>query len=63
MPDLRGDANNDGVTNFEDLNLVLVNFGRVGEDLPGDLNDDNRVNNTDLNIVLAYFGSPCLPPN
>jgi hypothetical protein len=61
--DLRGDANNDGVTNFADLNLVLSQFGQEGDDLEGDLNNDSVVNMIDLNVVLALFGSPCLPPN
>lgn len=60
--DLRGDANNDGVTNFGDLNIVLTHFGQTGEDLPGDVTRDGAVDMTDLNVVLALFGSPCIPP-
>jgi hypothetical protein len=63
LPDLRGDANNDGVTNFEDLNAVLASFGQSGADLDSDLNNDNVVDFIDLNFVLVTFGSPCLPPN
>lgn len=63
LPDLRGDANADGVTNFNDLNLVLADFGLKGEDLDADLNNDGAVDFTDINFVLATFGSPCLPPN
>jgi hypothetical protein len=61
--DLRGDANNDGVTNFEDLNLVLSQYAQKGDALEGDLNNDSVVNMIDLNVVLALFGSPCIPPN
>ncbi len=61
--DLRGDANGDGITNFEDLNLVLTNFGAKGEDLEGDLNNDGLVDFIDLNFVLFTYASPCLPPN
>ncbi len=61
--DLRGDANSDGVTNFEDLNAVLADFGLEGEDLDADLNNDGTVDFIDLNFVLVTFGSPCLPPN
>ena len=61
--DLRADANNDGVTNFEDLNAVLADFGLEGDDLDADLNNDSVVDFIDLNFVLVTFGSPCLPPN
>lgn len=60
--DLRGDANNDGVTDFDDLNAVLVSFGLSGDELPGDVTNDGTVDMTDLNVVLSLFGSPCLPP-
>ena len=61
--DLRGDANNDGITNFEDLNLILSQYGQKGEDLEGDINNDGAVEFFDLNVVLVLFGSPCLPPH
>ncbi len=56
--DLPGDLNDDGVVNFTDLNLVLSNFGAMGEPgmTPGDANGDGAVNFTDLNIVLSGFG-------
>jgi hypothetical protein len=63
FPDLRGDANGDGVTNFEDLNLVLTDFGLEGENIPGDINNDGVVDFVDLNVVLVLYGSPCIPPN
>lgn len=61
--DLRGDANNDGMTDFTDLSLVLSSFGQSGDDLPGDLNNDGVVDFFDINFVLFTFASPCLPPN
>lgn len=61
--DLRGDANDDGITDFADLNLVLSNFGQTGPDLPGDLNNDGVIDFIDINFVVFTFGSPCLPPN
>lgn len=61
--DLRADANNDGATDFADLNIILANFGAKGQDNPGDLNRDGVVDMTDLNIILVLFGSPCIPPN
>lgn len=54
-----GDANNDGLVNFTDLNFVLSNFGQSGPAIPGDLNLDDVVNFTDLNLVLSNFAVPC----
>lgn len=53
-----GDANDDRIVDFSDLNAVLVGFGSSGE-LGGDLNNDRIVNFEDLNIVLVAFGSAC----
>lgn len=54
---VHGDANCDGVVNFADLNTVLGNFGRVGDNIPGDLNGDGKVDMADLNEVLGNFGN------
>lgn len=61
--DLRGDANNDGVTDFRDLNQVLADYGLEGDNLDADLNNDSVVDFIDLNFIVFTFGSPCLPPN
>lgn len=58
-PLLDGDANNDGVVDFADVNAVLSDFGAIDTfpgQLPGDVNNDGAVNFTDLNTTLANFG-------
>ncbi|MGD9693673.1 MAG: hypothetical protein AB7G17_06530 [Phycisphaerales bacterium] len=57
-----GDANNDGLVNFSDLNIVLSNYGQSGVGAAGDLNLDDVVNFTDLNLLLSNFGAPCPTP-
>lgn len=54
-----GDANYNGIVNFDDLNIVLSNFSKTGVGIPGDLNFDGRVDFLDLNIVLGGFGATC----
>jgi len=54
---LAGDANGDGVVDFEDLALLLGQFGQSGECLAGDLNGDGVVDFADLAMVLANFGT------
>ena len=56
-----GDANNDRVVNFGDLNLVLGAFGQTGTPgaVAGDPNGDGVVNFADLNLTLSNFGSGC----
>ncbi|MGD9691987.1 MAG: hypothetical protein AB7G17_04040 [Phycisphaerales bacterium] len=54
-----GDANGDGVVNFDDLNLVLSDFGRSGIGLAGDVSRDGQVTFIDLNFVLSFFGGGC----
>jgi hypothetical protein len=54
---LPGDADNDGVVDFADLNTVLSGFGQSGEALPGDLDQDGAVGFSDLNEVLSNFGA------
>jgi choice-of-anchor B domain-containing protein len=58
-PLLAGDANNDGIVDFADLNAVLGSFGQSGF-LPGivqgDVNNDGLVDFADLNATLANFG-------
>lgn len=56
-----GDANGDNLVNFADLNIVLANYGAVGQPgaVPGDVNGDGRVTFSDLNLVLSYFSASC----
>ncbi len=58
----RGDANGDLVVNFEDLEIVLDNWGAVGTPgfLEGDVNCDGRTNFSDLEWVLEHWGNDCL---
>jgi len=51
-----GNADDNPLVNFLDLNTVLSQFGQSGDDLPGDVNDDGVVDFLDLNEVLTYFG-------
>lgn len=54
-----GDADGNGAVNFTDLNIVLSQFGQMGDGLDGDVNEDANVNFADLNIVLSNFGIVC----
>jgi len=56
-----GDANGDGLVDFNDLSIVLGAFGQSGAGLPGDLNGDGQVDFADLSIVLGNFGTDCNP--
>ncbi len=53
---LLADANDDGVADFADFNLVLSNYGASGPGLAGDLNGDGVVDFLDLNLILANYG-------
>ncbi len=57
-----GDANNDQLVNFVDLNLVLGFFGQSAPNIPGDVSQDCTVDFLDLNIVLSAFGANCAAP-
>ena len=52
-----GDANGDGVVDFDDLAIVLGQFGQSGAGLQGDLNGDGVVDFDDLAVVLGNFGA------
>lgn len=56
-----GDATDDLLVNFADLNIVLSQFGQSGPigSLAGDVNGDGAVNFSDLNLVLSSFGGAC----
>ena len=53
---LLGDINGDGVVDFDDLSIVLGQFGQTGQGLAGDVNGDGIVNFDDLSSVLGQFG-------
>ncbi|MDY7010590.1 MAG: PEP-CTERM sorting domain-containing protein [Planctomycetota bacterium] len=52
-----GDANNNGVVDDCDLNLLLTNWNRVGGVgwYEGDFNLDICIDDSDLNILLSHF--------
>ncbi len=52
-----GDADGDNMVDFDDLNVVLINWGTTGPD--GDLDDNNSVDFDDLNLVLINWGMGC----
>lgn len=54
-----GDANEDRLVDFADLNIVLSEFGQSQPWFEGDVNADGVVDFRDLNIVLSAFGTPC----
>ncbi len=56
---LQGDANGDCAVNFNDLNVVLANWGTTGP--TGDINGNGQVDFNDLNIILANWGEACDP--
>ena len=51
-PALPGDANDDGVVNDADLELVQNNWLQQGANIPGDVNNDEIVNLDDLTMVI-----------
>ena len=53
---LLGDTNGDGLVDFTDLNVILVEFGQMGAGMQGDLNRDGAVDFSDLNEVVSQFG-------
>lgn len=53
------DFDGGGGVNFNDLNVLLSQFGLVGPGLIADVNEDGTVDFTDLNAVLSTFGEPC----
>ncbi|MGP1309097.1 MAG: hypothetical protein ACTS27_02735 [Phycisphaerales bacterium] len=61
IKDCPTDTNNDGSTNFADLNTILSNFGVSGASVQClDTNGDGTINFADLNAVLSAFGQPCM---
>lgn len=56
-PGCLGDANRDGVVNFEDITVALANFGGSGPQ--GDADFDGDVDFNDVTVVLAHFLEVC----
>jgi len=56
------DLNYDGITDLQDLAVILANYGMSGPHLvrtDGDLDGDDLVGLGDLAVMLAAFGMPC----
>ncbi|HEY1603439.1 MAG TPA: LamG-like jellyroll fold domain-containing protein [Pirellulales bacterium] len=59
-----GDANNDGIVNGLDINLVAMHWLSTGaQPLPGDVNADGHVNGLDLNIIATNWMQRATPPS
>src|SRR5688572_14129863 len=59
---LVADANNDGLVNLEDFNVLSANFGQSSRDFTeGDFNYDGTVNLLDFNILAGRFGTSLAP--
>ena len=56
--DCPGDADGDGLVNFDDLNLVLANWNSAGPE--GDADHSGFVDFDDLNLVLTAWQTTCL---
>ncbi|MEQ8850906.1 MAG: FG-GAP-like repeat-containing protein [Phycisphaerales bacterium] len=57
---LDGDADGDGAVNFDDLNLILANWGNAVEAWRnGDANGDGAVDFDDINLSLGAWGQTC----
>ncbi len=54
-----GDVDGDGVIGFNDLNLLLGDYGQSGAGLPGDIDGDGDVDFSDLNALLGVYGQNC----
>ncbi len=52
-----GNANNDSIVDFNDINAVIANWLGAGPE--GDANDDNVVNFDDINTVIANWLNTC----
>ena len=50
-----GDLNGDGQVNVDDIIIVILNWGEIGEN-PGDANNDGLVDGMDLGLVITAFG-------
>jgi trimeric autotransporter adhesin len=55
----QGDLDGDGLVNFADLNLLLVDYNKAGAGLVGDADGDGDVDFADLNLLLGLYNSDC----
>ena len=58
---LKGDVNDDGVVNIQDLVMVASNLGETGQN-PADVNGDGQVNILDLVLVAGALGTSAAAP-
>jgi hypothetical protein len=59
---LAGDANQDGVVNLADFNILASNFGQSNRTFTqGDFNYDGTVNLADFNLLASRFGQSVAP--
>jgi len=56
-PTCLGDLNNDGTRNFDDVLVIVANWGPCAG-CPADLNNDGTVNFDDVLVIVANWG-PC----
>lgn len=57
-----GDANSDGLVDFDDINAIIANWGAAyaaGSQGAGDANDDGSVDFDDINATIANWGVGC----
>jgi hypothetical protein len=54
-----GDVNGDRFVGFDDLSLLLLDFGITGLALPADFDGNGSIDFNDLNTLLTNFGSSC----
>lgn len=55
LPILDGDLDENGTVNVSDLNMLLANYNKTGEDLVGDIDLNGTVNVSDLNTLLSNY--------
>lgn len=61
VPACLGDANDDGMVDFNDINSILLNWGSVYAPAtgPGDSNGDGTVNFNDITSTIGHWQNSC----